>query len=81
MGAKYARLKSKRLMASFRPSLPIKSEAMKAEYAFKQLKRPQKEAFLVSKGVQMPFDLRSNKSIIKGNEHPNGRPSPGAKKF
>lgn len=68
LGAKYTRLKSKRpVKLLFAQAYPSKSEAMKAEYAFKQLKRPQKETFLVSKGVQMPFDRR-RKSIIKEME-------------
>lgn len=46
-GAKYTRVKSRRPVSLIHSeSFSSKSEAMKAEYAFKQLTRPQKEAYL-----------------------------------
>lgn len=46
-GAKYTRIKRRHPMAMiYTEAFPTKSEAMKAEYAFKQLSRPEKEIFL-----------------------------------
>lgn len=46
-GAKYTRIKRRHPMKMiYIEGFPTKSEAMKAEYAFKQLSRPEKERFL-----------------------------------
>ncbi|MGO3196627.1 GIY-YIG nuclease family protein [Vagococcus salmoninarum] len=46
-GAKYTRVRSRRPMEMiYTEAFPTKSEAMRAEYAFKQLARHEKERFL-----------------------------------
>lgn len=64
-GAKYTRMKSKRpVKMLYAEKYSSKSEAMKAEYAFKQLTRRQKERYLVNEDVVYPFDRR-RKMIMK----------------
>ncbi len=64
-GAKYTRMKSKRpVKMLYAEKYSSKSEAMKAEYAFKQLTRKQKERYLMSEDVVYPFDRR-RKMIMK----------------
>ncbi|HLQ75613.1 MAG TPA: GIY-YIG nuclease family protein [Alloiococcus sp.] len=64
-GAKYTRMKSKRpVKMLYAEKYSSKSEAMKAEYAFKQLTRKQKERYLVNEDVVYPFDRR-RKTIMK----------------
>ena len=64
-GAKYTRMKSKRpVKMLYAEKYSSKSEAMKAEYAFKQLTRKQKERYLVNEDVVYPFDRR-RKMIMK----------------
>lgn len=64
-GAKYTRSKSKRpVKMLYAEKYSSKSEAMKAEYAFKQLTRKQKERYLVNEDVAYPFDRR-RKMIMK----------------
>lgn len=64
-GAKYTRMKSKRpVKILYAEKYSSKSEAMKAEYAFKQLTRKQKERYLVNEDVVYPFD-RCRKMIMK----------------
>lgn len=64
-GAKYTRIDSKRpVKMIYAEKYTTKSEAMKAEYAFKQLTRKQKEAYLIDEDVIFPFDRR-RKTIIK----------------
>lgn len=47
IGAKYTRIRSRRPMKMiYTEAFPSKSEAMRAEYAFKQLARHEKEFFL-----------------------------------
>lgn len=65
LGAKYTRMKSKRpVKMLYAEKYSSKSEAMKAEYAFKQLTRRQKERYLVNEDVVYPFDRR-RKMIMK----------------
>ena len=65
LGAKYTRMKSKRpVKMLYAEKYSSKSEAMKAEYAFKQLTRKQKERYLVNEDVVYPFDRR-RKMIMK----------------
>ncbi|AGM24720.1 GIY-YIG nuclease family protein [Spiroplasma chrysopicola] len=51
-GAKYTRIKTRQpLRLIYSESYPTKSLAMQREYHFKQLTRPEKEKFLVTKNV------------------------------
>lgn len=50
-GAKYTSLKKRRpVKMIYHESFDTKSDAMKAEYAFKQLTRPQKERYIQKNG-------------------------------
>lgn len=64
-GAKYTRMASKRPVKMIYAELfASKSQAMKAEYAFKQLSRPQKEAYLKKRKVHFPLDRRRKMILI-----------------
>lgn len=55
-GAKYTRPKSRRpLQMIYAESYPTRSEAMKAEAAFKKLTRANKEVYLKKNGVTFPL--------------------------
>lgn len=73
-GAKYTRPLSRRpVTLLYAQAYGTKSEAMQAEYAFKQLTRPQKECFLQEQGVCQPYE-KLNHPVIqhqlrKDDEH------------
>lgn len=55
-GAKYTRAGSRRpLTMIYAESYNSRSEAMKAEAAFKKLSRPQKEKYLAENGLTPPY--------------------------
>lgn len=55
IGAKYTRLKKRRPVEMIHSeSFKTRSEAMKQEYAFKQLTRKQKEFYLAQHGQSLP---------------------------
>lgn len=59
VGAKYTRLPSRRpVKMVYAEIFDSKSQAMKAEYAFKQLSRQQKESYLKHNQVHIPLDRR-----------------------
>lgn len=65
VGAKFTRIYSKRpVKLVYSEIFDTKSEAMKAEYAFKQLSRQQKERYLKQANVTVPFDRRKKAIII-----------------
>lgn len=75
IGAKYTRPKTRRpLKMIYAEIYETKSEAMKAEYAFKQKRRPEKEAYLADQGIQhtykkLPdYPLVSDKRKKRGDE-------------
>ncbi len=64
-GAKYTRVHTKRpVKLLYAEKHRSKSEAMRAEYAFKQLSRSQKEQYLRSEKVHFPFDRRRKSVVI-----------------
>lgn len=64
-GAKYTRAKSRRpLRMIYAETFTTKSEAMRAEFRFKQLTRPQKETYLQQNGVEFPLS-KKQKCLIK----------------
>lgn len=59
IGAKYTRPQSRRpLNMIYAETFETKAEAMKAEYAFKQLTRAKKEAYLKQWGVKFPLSRK-----------------------
>lgn len=58
-GAKYTRPKTRRpLQMIYAETFETKPEAMRAEYAFKQLTRAKKEQYLDKGGVQFPLSKK-----------------------
>lgn len=71
-GAKYTRIHSKRpVKLLYAEKYSSKSEAMRAEYAFKQLTRSQKEHYLRSENVHFPFDRRRKSIVIDKRMKPD----------
>ncbi len=59
IGAKYTRPASRRpLKMIYAETFETRSEAMKAEAAFKRLTRPQKEHYLKNNGIQFPLSQK-----------------------
>lgn len=65
IGAKYTRPKSRRpLKMIYAETFETRSEAMKAEAAFKKLTRPKKEMYLKESGVVFPLS-KKNPCVVK----------------
>lgn len=65
IGAKYTRPARRRpLRMLYAEAHPSRSDATKAEAAFKKLMRRQKDQFLVEQGVKRPYD-KQNICIVK----------------
>ena len=65
IGAKYTRPATRRpLIMIYAETFETKSEAMRMEFAFKQLTRPQKEAYLEKNGVAFPL-TRKHPCLVK----------------
>lgn len=65
IAAKYTRPQTRRpLQMIYAEKYRTKSEAMRAEYAFKQLKRAQKENYLATNDVKFPL-IKARDCIIK----------------
>lgn len=66
-GAKYTRPKKRRpAKMIYAETFETKSEAMSAEYAFKQLSRPQKERYLKENGVAFPLSKKKPCIVKEG---------------
>nr|WP_156883284.1 GIY-YIG nuclease family protein [Lacticigenium naphthae] len=66
-GAKYTRAQFRRpVQMIYAESYTSKSEAMKAEYAFKKLSRNKKEQFLKGKGIVTPFGQYTYCTVYPG---------------
>lgn len=64
-GAKYTRPRTRRpLKMIYAETFQTKPEAMRAEYAFKQLTRAKKEQYLEQGGVAFPLS-RKNACVVK----------------
>lgn len=63
-GAKYTRVR-RPVRLVWAKKWPSKSLAMKAEYAFKQLTRLQKEKFLVTYGIHLPLKQNFSPVIVE----------------
>lgn len=64
-GAKYTRPRTRRpLKMIYAETFETKPEAMRAEYAFKQLTRAKKERYLEEAGVQFPLS-RKRTCVVK----------------
>ncbi len=65
VGAKYTQPASRRpLTMIYAETYDTRSQAMKAEAAFKKLTRPQKEKYLAANGLTPPFK-KINKCFVK----------------
>lgn len=65
IGAKYTRPKSRRpLTMIYAETFETRSDATKAEAAFKKLTRPQKEKYLKENGVQFPLS-KTEPCVVK----------------
>lgn len=59
-GAKYTRIKKKLPVTMiYQERFSTKSEAMKAEYAFKKLTRQKKEQFLTNKNIEFTTSIKN----------------------
>lgn len=64
-GAKYTRPRTRRpLKMIYAETFETKPEAMRAEYAFKQLTRAKKERYLAEGGVQFPLS-KNRPCVVK----------------
>lgn len=73
-GAKYTRPASRRpLKMIYAEEYGTKSDAMKAEAAFKKQTRRKKEVFLIEKGVRYPFSLCET-TVLQEMEERNEKP-------
>ncbi len=65
-GAKYTRPKTRRpLKMIYAEAYETKSEAMKAEYAFKQKRRPEKDAYLFEQGIKQAYKSLPNQPLVQ----------------
>lgn len=69
IAAKYTRPRTRRpLKMIYAEKFKSKSEAMRAEYAFKQLRRVQKEKYLCENDVEFPLS-KETKFMMKDREN------------
>ncbi|RLK62770.1 GIY-YIG nuclease family protein [Atopobacter sp. AH10] len=66
-GAKYTRIR-RPVRLVWAKKWPNKSLAMKAEYAFKQLKRPEKEKYLAQYGIHFPLAQSHSALIVEASK-------------
>lgn len=69
IGAKYTRMANKRpVKMIYAECFTTRSQATKAEYAFKKLKRNQKVTYLKRAGVKFPLDLNRPCLTVEGEK-------------
>lgn len=75
-GAKYTSLKQRRpVQMIYAEAFKTRSEATRAEYAFKQLSRPEKERFLALHQIHKPYGKIKKPLIYQKSEEAKGADS------